>query len=61
MEEGWSKRRATGCVNPSPTRLFGVRETLDTPFISVVDGPILKLYGVVIVNTGRSYLMHKGA
>ena len=55
------ERKGTSQCGTEPTGLFGVRETFDTTLISVVDGPILKLFEVVIVNSGRSYLVYKGA
>ena len=43
------------------TGLFIASVTFDTPLISVVDGPILKLFGVVIVITVRFDLVYDNA
>ena len=43
------------------TGLFTASGHFDTPLISVVDGPILKLFGVVIVITGWFGLVYNNA
>ena len=43
------------------TGLFIASGTFDTPLISVVDGPILKPFGVVIVITVRFDLVYDNA
>ena len=43
------------------TGLFIASVTFDTPLISVVDGPILKPFGVVIVITVRFDLVYDNA
>ena len=43
------------------TGLFIASVTFDTPLISVVDGPILKSFGVVIVITVRFDLVYDNA
>ena len=44
-----------------PTGLFRVRGNFDTPLNSVVDGPILKSYEVVIAITGGFDLVYNNA
>ena len=44
-----------------PTGLFRASGNFDTPLISVVDGPILKPFGVVIVITGWFGLVYNNA
>ena len=44
-----------------PTGLFTASGHFDTPLISVVDGPILKPFGVVIVITGWFGLVYNNA
>ena len=43
------------------TGLFTASGHFDTALISVVDGPILKPFGVVIVNTGWFGLVYNNA
>ena len=43
------------------TGLFRVHVNFDTPLISVVDGPIFKPFGVVIVITVRFDLVYDNA
>ena len=53
VRESQSKNHYTG--------LFTASGHFDTPFISVVDGPILKPFGVVIVITGWFGLVYNNA
>ena len=47
--------------NLAATGLFTASGHFDTPLISVVDGPILKLFGVEIVITGWFGLVYNNA